>query len=240
MLRKYFSTVFINIIEKNNSYHIKSFSLKKEKIYNIDEKHLSKHDNNIQNYIKNLINKHYFYYTSYLYNNEQEIIFDKNLISQNCKIKQIDNFLLSIPKKELYNINFMYSNIDLLYSPFAILHKIIFDKNIQNTNLFVLENNDFITITIAKNNEIIFAKHIKVEANSAQTINSYIKEFYTNQIYDSDFIQNIFIFEFEKSNIDTYEIFNNIFLIKPNVYKIDLFKQMLSLACDDLGVKVEI
>lgn len=317
-IRKLLSSVFINVVVKDKSYEIESFSIKKEKIvktiqrtFNEDEKQKSlKH-------IQSLIDSHYFTYVSLLFtsigqgmipttnkNDLHKFGVDDSAIS----LKLFDNSFLYASKVELNNSNIVIDelHVDLVYSPFVLLNRLI-DERAKNgfinngICLFVLKYSEFITLMIYEKNKFKFGSYFELKINkeneeneeialeeeielehnddtleelnfdeldnikvddefvldenlnqefeeNLQTfsldmqifeyINSAIKEFYDNNAYDSNFIDDIIIFEHEKSSKAMHSYIENELLIKPKVYTIDLFKEMLKLSCNDLGVKV--
>lgn len=238
MIRNFLSTIFINIIKINDSYHIKSYSVKNKKIRKIYEKYFNINDINIQKYINFLSQQHYFYYVSYMFQGEQDLVLN-NITNNEYNIKQIDNFYIKILKKDLSIFNNL--KIDLLYSPFMILHKLMSNIIYTKTTLLALINENYLTIVIS-DKTIKFAKHINLNNinNIDEYLNDFLKEYYTNENYDSNFIENIIIYEFNTQKLNIQNQLKKILLIEPKIIKLDIFEIMLQLISIDLGVKIEI
>ncbi|ULO01574.1 hypothetical protein AVANS_0947 [Campylobacter sp. RM5004] len=320
-IRKYLSSVFINVVLKDKAFVIESYSVKKEKIIKTQQRTFSDEEKQkALKHIKDLIDNHYFTYVSLLFtsigqgmiptinkNELQRYGVDDSAIT----LKTFDNSFLYASKVELENSNVIIDNlhVDLIFSPFVILSKLIKDKRAdgfvyEGINLFVLKYNEFITLMIYENNKFKFGSYFELKINKEneeeenieleeeleiendddaleeldfdeldnikldddfnldenlntevndeslntfsldmqifEYINSAIKEFYDNEVYESDFINNIIMFEHEKSSKAMHSYIESELLLKPIVYKIDVFKEMLKLSCLDLGVKIDL
>lgn len=319
-IRKYLSSVFINVVLKDKAFVIESYSVKKEKIIKTQQRTFNDEEKQkALKYIKDLIDNHYFTYVSLLFtsigqgmiptinkNELQRYGVDDSAIT----LKTFDNSFLYASKVELENSNVIIDNlhVDLIFSPFVILSKLIKDKRAdgfvyEGINLFVLKYNEFITLMIYENNKFKFGSYFELKINKEneeenieleeeleiendddaleeldfdeldnikldddfnldenlntevndeslntfsldmqifEYINSAIKEFYDNEVYESDFINNIIMFEHEKSSKAMHSYIESELLLKPIVYKIDVFKEMLKLSCLDLGVKIDL
>ncbi|MBZ7984257.1 MULTISPECIES: hypothetical protein [unclassified Campylobacter] len=320
-IRKYLSTIFINLVIKDKSCSIEAYSVKNEKIIKIHQRTFIEEDKNkLLKYIKTLIDNHYFTYVSLLFTSIgqgmvptinktdlQKFGVDSSAVS----LKIFDNSFLYAAKTELINADIVFDElqVDLIYSPFSILFKLIQDKKsdgfvFDGISLFVLKYGEFITLMIYDGKKFKFGSYFELKINKDneedhqtleleeeieldsnndtleeldfdefdnvkvddnfdlgadlnsdlnenlqsfsldmqifEYINSAIKEFYNNNIYDSDFINNIIIFEHEKSSKAMHSYIESELLIKPIVYTIDIFKEMLKLSSNDLGAKIDI
>lgn len=323
-IRKYLSTIFINIVIKDKICILESFSFKGEKLiksyqrtYDIEEE-----NSKIKNHLESLLNSHYFTYVSLFFTSiGQGVLPSNNKADLNkfgiddsvITLKEFDNCYLYIANSELKDALEVLCGlkVDLIYSPFSILHKVINDKKksgftfSDNYIMFVLKYSEFITLMIYKKDKLKFASYFELKINKDNDagskeleidddieldsvdddleeldfeeldnikvddnfnideaiedeseednldnfgldmmmydyINNAIKEFYSNPSYESDFITDIIIFEHEKSSKAMHTYIENELFIKPTIYKVDIFKEMLKVSSSDLGVKIDI
>lgn len=320
-IRKFLSIIFINVMVSDKNCVIKSYSIKNEKLIKTTEQTFEiEQKKGIKNHLEKLIDNHYFSYVSLFFTSiGQGILPSTNKMDLNkfgiddsaITLKQFDKSFLYAAITELKDADVVLDDlhVDLVYSPFAILYKIIKDRKkdgfiFDGMNLFVLRYGEFICIMIYKNDmpkfgsffelktkdaNIVGEKTLDIEedvtdlkddeldelnfdeledikidenfnldenlereeeADNIETlgldmmvfdyINNAIAEFYSNNAYDSDFINNIVIFEHDKSSKAMHAYIENELMIKPMVYKVDIFDKMLRMSVEDLGVKVDL
>lgn len=136
-----------------------------------------------------------------------------------------EKFKLAVSKEELKKIEKEFANVEFLISPFSILYK-CYTKSKNSKALFVLNQKEFITVAIFKDNLAIFSSHIKKYKDFSidQFIVNFIKDFY-NKSY-SFFLENIKIFDTNALNKDDIEKIIENTLLEIEHKSIDLKEEL--------------
>lgn len=160
----------------------------------------SKSDENELFYSDYINVKHNFKNCLFINTSKQFIICNKDSEKKdNLEYFEIDDkFKIAIPKEELKSIENNFPNTSYLISPYFLLYK-IFTLNLIENALWILNQEDFITLCVIKEETIIFGKQIKKDENFIveNFIKDTIKEFYKSEC--CYFLENIFIYDAAKS-----------------------------------------
>lgn len=183
MIRKYLSTVFINLIVKEKQCIVESFSCKKEKINKKTQRIFNEEEleNKFEKYINSLISSHYFAYVSLLFTSIGQGIIPTTNKTDLSKfgvddsaiiLKAFKKSYLYASKSELKSSEVVLNKLhtDMIYSPFVILYNLIESKakdgfNYQGYSLFVLKFEEYIAILVTKNLEIKFGSYFELKDN---------------------------------------------------------------------------
>ncbi len=103
-------------------------------------------------------------------------------------------FKIAFSKKELEFIQKSLPNALYLLSPYALLYKFFSIEPIENA-LWVLNQENFITFAVIRDEKIIFAKHLKKDENFIlqNSILKVIKDFYKSEC--CYFLETVFIYD---------------------------------------------
>jgi len=142
-----------------------------------------------------------------------------------------NRFKIAISKKDIKKLEKEFPNINYLISPFLILY-FLFLKDKNEKALWILNQKDFITIAIFKDESIIFSKHHEKGENFKfdRFIIDSISEFYEGEC--CYFIEEIFLFDADElKDVEVKKLYESL-LIEIRYKQIDL-KKILKEICKD-------
>ncbi|MBZ7999466.1 hypothetical protein AVCANL277_01110 [Campylobacter canadensis] len=177
-LRSFLSTTYIIIAIKEASYVVYAYEFKNKKQKRKFFKEFNKDDiKNLKDYLNTLINMNYFAYVSLFFSSIGQGVLSsvsKNNLSKfgidssSVYLKNLQDCYLYVAISELQKSNCILDDlqIDLIYSPFVILLKLLKDRNIFNTNqacLNILRYEAFICVIISKDSKILFGGYFELK-----------------------------------------------------------------------------
>lgn len=177
-LRSFLSTTYIIIVIKETSYVIYAYEFKNRKQKRKFFKEFNKDDiKKLKAYLNTLINMNYFAYVSLFFNSiGQGIVpsINKNNLSKfgidssSVYLKNLQECYLYVAISELQKSSCILENlqIDLLYSPFVILIKLLKDRalfNAEEASLNILRYEAFVCVIVLKNSKILFGGYFELK-----------------------------------------------------------------------------
>ena len=174
-LESLYIKVFVSIVVEKETSHVYITLYSKNKLTDSFEESFGTNalDEKMIAFIKSYTKETPFFYISILdYSKNQGAIptCSKNLMSRyhdmsesehKCQNKQWTHFT---SKTDLYGIERKYQKIgvDFIFSPFVVLSNFFKDKIDGQAEVFVLLQDEFISLSVFENSELLYAKHLDV------------------------------------------------------------------------------
>lgn len=173
LLESLYNKVFINIVVHHESSNVYAEVCSKKGVINsyeelFDTKHLNE---KMLSFINSLCKESPFYYISILDNSSYQGAVptcSKNKLAfyndmSDCEYKCYQsNWTYYTSKNDLYEIERSYEKIgiDLIYSPFTVLAKFFEDKIDTYMAMYVLIQDEHISLGVFKESQLLYAEHI--------------------------------------------------------------------------------
>ncbi len=173
-IQRYFTTLFITIIQENNSYKLYSRVLKNGKVKKRFDKTFDIKSNDeklsqdMEDYILSLQEKYNYVYTALLLNSmgqgaingTSEEEFEKSSVDpKNVKSIKFKTWSAFVSYIDLNWIKKIYDNVglDLVYSPFVVLYELLSNYKLKNRpTLYILNLESSVTVAIFKADTLYF------------------------------------------------------------------------------------
>ncbi|WP_187647314.1 hypothetical protein [Nitrosophilus labii] len=150
-----------------------------------------------------------------------------------------DKFKIVISKEELEKIKKELPNVKYIISPFLLLYK-FFLKDRNEKALWILNQKNFVTVSVFKDGSALFSRQIKKdeELKYDEFVKEIIKEFYKSEC--CYFLEEILIFDAEGINQDEVEKIYEKTLLETEYKSIDLKSELEKFCKDDKVLKYAI
>ena len=180
MLGKFFETlylkVFVNIVVGKSKSSVYIELCKENRVINTDQEVFSTTTINaeMQEFIETYINESPYYYISILDTSdtqgavpvcgksEHSKFFDDSASKYLCYEKKWTYYT---SKSDLTTIQNSYANlgVDFIFSPFVLLNSFFKDKIDTHTAMFILIEENYLSLTVFENSKLLFAEHLDMQ-----------------------------------------------------------------------------
>lgn len=139
-------------------------------------------------------------------------------------------------------IKFNPGDIDLLYSPLALLHRaaITHEQDVSNT-LYIYNEKECFALCIRVDGEFRLGLFVKIdehgrEQNIYEHVVLALEEFYAHEAKDSDFIERAAIFNASEFDANLIRRMESELLIKTTIYEVDTLALMSEMMIDEVNI----
>ncbi len=258
-MRRYFSNLFIAVVFEPGICRLMGRELKNKKVIKTFEASFENPkknfiDEKIISYIQEKSKKLRFVYVTFLLDTiEQGAIVGtkkEDFHKQNLNIKDINH--VAIDKNwSIYSLKsdtkhakkiFEPVKLDLIYSPFLLLHKCLNNHPKKQSNtLYIYYHKTFIANGIFEDKKLVFASFFKIPDEEIQAspatynhIKNSIKEFYNDPRCKNTFLENIVIFGDEEMDFAITNMIKNELMMNVSFEKVNTLDLLCDLAQKDV------
>ena len=207
-------------------------------------------DDEMYVFISKFINKTPFYYISVLDNStpqgmiatclEDELSnkIDLDIFHHTC---HKDKWAFYVAKQDIDILknNYIKIGLDFIFSPFAVMVEFFKDKLDDEMVLFILMQDDSYAMSIFDEGKLLYSDHhVFNDDNDSYkllSIKESIEHFYKDLIYDSGFINSLYIADTTDNDEELKRYFMDEMFLDANIYNIELHVEICRLAKAELN-----